>query len=357
VSEAPAAPGGGSARRPGGPHPGGPHPGWPHPDGPHPDGAHPGGPLPPGFAAGHFTDLDAATGCTVILAPRDGAVGAVEVRGGGPGTRETDLLSPATPSRPISGVVFSGGSARGLAVASDVARLLEERGIGHVTRLGHRVPLVPAAVVYDMALGADAAPGPEAARAALDDASPEPARGTVGAGTGCSVGKLLGPDHKTKGGVGLASEQLPGGCTVAALAVVNSIGDVLAEDGSVLAGPWRDGRHHRSTVALRGRIDSPLWGGEATTLVCVMTDAALDGLEAWRLARAATAGAARAVDPTATEFDGDACFVLAAGDAEAEPFLLQALTPHVVSAAIRDAVRQATSLAGCEAIRARGGSG
>ena len=313
--------------------------------------------LPRGFTVGHFTDLDAATGATVILAPSDGAVGAVEVRGGGPGTRETDLLSPATPSRPISGVVFSGGSARGLAVASDVARLLEERGRGYVTRLGHRIPLVPAAVVYDMALGADTAPGPDAARIALDDASAAPARGTVGAGTGCSVGKLLGNDHKTKGGVGIATEELPGGCTVTALAVVNAIGDVLAEDGSVLAGPWRDGRYHRSTDILRGRIETVLWGGEATTLVCVMTDAALDRFEAWRLARAATAGAARAVDPTATEFDGDACFVLASGSAESQPFLLQALTPHVVSAAIRDAVLQATSLAGCEAIGSRCGSG
>ena len=308
--------------------------------------------LPPGFAAGHATDLEAATGCTVILAP-DGAVGAVEVRGGGPGTRETDLLSPATPSRPISAVVFSGGSARGLAVASDVARLLEQRGRGYRTRLGHLVPLVPAAVVYDMALGADAVPGPDAARIALDDASPDPGRGTVGAGTGCSVGKLLGDDHKTKGGVGLASETLPGGCTVAALAVVNAVGDVLAEDGSVLAGPWRDGRYERSTDVLRGHVDALPWGGEATTLVCVTTDAALDRPEAWRLARAATAGCARAIDPTATEFDGDACFVLAAGEAEVPAFLLQALVPHVVSAAIRDGVRQATSLAGCESVAAR----
>lgn len=311
--------------------------------------------LPRGFTVGHATDLEAATGCTVVLAPDAGAVGAVEVRGGGPGTRETDLLSPATPSRPISGVVFSGGSARGLAVASDVARLLEQRGGGYRTRLGHLVPLVPAAVVYDMALGADAVPGPDAARIALDDASPEPARGTVGAGTGCSVGKLLGADHKTKGGVGLANETLPGGCTVAALAVVNAIGDVLAEDGSVLAGPWRDGRYERSTDVLRRRVDALPWGGEATTLVCVMTDAALERPEAWRLARAATAGCARAIDPTATEFDGDACFVLAAGAVEVPPFVLQALVPHVVSEAIRDAVRQATSLAGCEAIRARGG--
>ncbi|HEX2085069.1 MAG TPA: P1 family peptidase [Solirubrobacteraceae bacterium] len=311
-------------------------------------------PLPPGFLVGHGTDLEAATGCTVILAPPDGAVGGVEVRGGGPGTRETDLLSPATPHRPISAVVFSGGSARGLAVASDVAALLGGRGRGHRTLLGHLVPLVPAAVVYDMGIGADATPGPDAAREALDAATPEPARGTVGAGTGCSIGKLLGPEHKTKGGVGLASEEA-GGCRVAALAVVNAIGDVLAEDGSVLAGPYRDGRYVRTVDVLRAGLPPAAAPGAATTLVCVMTDAAIGRLDAWLLARAATTGCARAIDPTATQFDGDACFVLAAGEAEADPLLLQAIVPHVVAAAIRDAARQATSLAGCEAVRDRAG--
>ncbi|HEV3000170.1 MAG TPA: P1 family peptidase [Solirubrobacteraceae bacterium] len=311
--------------------------------------------LPEGFTAGHGTDLDRATGCTIVLAPEGGAVGGVEVRGGGPGTRETDLLSPATPSRPISAVVFSGGSARGLGVASDLAALLARRGTGHRTRLGHLVPLVPGAVVYDMALGEDATPGPDAACEALDGASPDPARGTVGAGTGCTVGKLLGPAHATKGGTGLASERIDG-CTVAALAVVNAIGDVLAEDGSVLAGPYVEGRYVRTVDALRGGA-APFapGGGEATTLVCVMTDAALDRHGAWMLARAATAGCARTIDPTATEFDGDACFVLAAGDRRPNPLVLQALVPHVVAAAIRDAVRSATPLAGCASVSARSG--
>jgi L-aminopeptidase/D-esterase-like protein len=309
--------------------------------------------LPAGFRVGHATLLDEATGCTVVLAPGDGAEASCDVRGGGPGTRETDLLSPAAPSRPIQAVVFSGGSARGLSTVGDVADELERRGTGHVTRLGHLVPLVPGAVVYDMALGADARPGPDAARAALDDASAEPDRGTVGAGTGCSVGKLLGPGLTTKGGVGLASEDVLG-CRVAALAVVNAIGEVLAEDGSVLAGAWRDGAYVRSVDVVRSGWTPPeVLEREATTLVCVMTDAALGRLEAWHLARAATAGCARAVDPTATEFDGDACFVLAAGDAEPDPLALQAIVPHVVAAAIRDAVRSATSLAGCPALQDR----
>ena len=312
--------------------------------------------LPPGFTAGHATLLAEATGCTVVLAPEGGAEASCEVRGGGPGTRETDLLSPAAPSRPISAVVFSGGSARGLRVASDVAEELAERGTGHVTRLGHLVPLVPGAVVYDMALGQDACPGRDDARAALDTASAAPDRGTVGAGTGCSVGKLLGPGHVTKGGVGVASEAVDG-CTVAALAVVNAIGEVVAEDGSVLAGAWRDGRYVPSIEVIRaGWVPPELHPGTATTLVCVMTDARLDRLGAWHLARSATTGCGRAVDPTATQFDGDACFVLAAGDAQLDPLALQALVPHVVAAAIRDAVRSATALAGCPSAAERAGA-
>jgi L-aminopeptidase/D-esterase-like protein len=308
--------------------------------------------LPDGFAVGHATDLERATGCTVVLAPEEGAVGGVEVRGGGPGTRETDLLSPAALSRPIQGVVFSGGSARGLAVASEVADLVVAQGRGYRTYLGHLVPLVPAAVVYDLGLGEPAWPGPEAAREAFASATAEPARGTVGAGTGTTVGKLLGLDHATKGGVGVAAEEV-GGATIAALAVVNAIGDVLGEDGSVLAGPYRDGRYHRTMDALRAGALPPVLDGEATTLVCVMVDAALDRVGAWHVARAATTGCARAVDPTATQSDGDACFVLAAGEATPDPLVLQAVVPHVVAAAIRDAVLQATPLAGCASVASR----
>ena len=308
--------------------------------------------LPPGFTVGHSTRLDWATGCTVILVPGD-AVAAVEVRGGGPGTRETDLLSPAAPPRPIQAVAFSGGSAHGLAVGDGVAAWLRDRGTGHRTRLGHVIPLVPGAVVYDMGLGGERWPGPEAAAEACASATADPARGTVGAGTGCSVGKLLGPEHTTKGGVGLASERVEG-CTLAALAVVNAIGDVLAEDGSVLAGPWRDGAYVRTVDVLRAGDTALPFTSEATTLVCVMTDARLTKADTWLLARSASTGAARAVDPSATQFDGDAAFAVAAGDVPAEPLVLQAIVPHVVAAAIRDAVRQATGLAGCPSASERG---
>ena len=308
--------------------------------------------LPPGFTVGHATDRAAATGCTVVLPPAE-AVAGVEVRGGGPGTRETDLLAPAAPTRPISAVAFAGGSAHGLGVADGVAAWLREHGRGHRTRIGHVIPLVPAAVVYDLALGDERWPGHEEAAAACEAATERPARGTVGAGTGCSVGKLLGPEHATKGGLGLASERVEG-CTVSALAVVNAIGDVLAEDGTVLAGPWSDGGYVRTVDVLReGRTALPF--GSATTLVCVMTDAQLDKTATWLLARAGSTGAARAVDPSATQFDGDAAFAIAAGTAEAEALVLQAIVPHVVSAAIRDAVRSATGLAGCPSAAERAG--
>jgi L-aminopeptidase/D-esterase-like protein len=173
------------------------------------------------------------------------------VRGGGPGTRETDLLSPASGAREVQAVLLTGGSAYGLAAADGVVRWLEGRGRGYRTRLGLLVPLVPAAVVFDLPLGDPTVrPGPAEGAAACDAATEDPARGTVGAGTGCAVGKLLGPDGWVKGGVGLAHEDV-GGARVSVLAVVNAFGDVVAEDGGVLAGPRRDGGMVRTVDLLR----------------------------------------------------------------------------------------------------------
>ncbi len=295
------------------------------------------GPLPAGFAVGHWTDLGAATGCTVVLAP-PGAVASGEVRGGGPGTRETDLLSPASGAREVQAVVFTGGSAYGLAAADGVVRWLEARDRGYRTRLGLIVPLVPAAVVFDLPLGDPAVrPGPAEGAAACDAAGEDPARGTVGAGTGCAVGKLLGPGGWVKGGVGLASEDVHG-ARIAALAVVNAFGDVTAEDGGVLAGPRHDGTMVRTVDLLRSGEVPEVGPREATTLVCVMTDARVDKTGAWLLARAASTGTARAVDPAHTSVDGDASYVLAA------------VVPHVVGAAIRDGVRSATTLHDCPSV-------
>jgi L-aminopeptidase/D-esterase-like protein len=311
-----------------------------------------GGPaLPGGFAVGHWTDRERATGCTVVLAPGDGAVAAGEVRGGGPGTRESDLLSPASGERRVQAVLLTGGSAFGLGAADGVVDWLARRDRGYRTRLGVVVPLVPAAVVFDLSLGDPAArPGPAEGAAACDAAGTGVHRGTVGVGTGCSVGKLLGPERATKGGVGLAAEEV-GGCRVAVLAAVNAFGDVLAEDGAVLAGVRGDDGPVRTPDLLRAGVAAGISAREATTLVVVMVGARLSKVDAWLVARSATTGVARAVDPAATAVDGDASFVLAAGDAEADPLVLAAVVPHVVSAAIRDGVRQATGLAGCPAIR------
>jgi len=304
--------------------------------------------LPEGIRVGHWTDRSAWTGCTAILAP-EGTVAAGEVRGGGPGTRETDLLSPAANAPGVQAVLFTGGSAFGLAAADGVVAHLADRGVGYPTPAAP-VPLVPAAVIYDLPLGDPAVrPRSEHGAAACIAATPEPARGSVGAGTGATVGKLLGPEGWTKGGLGLAGD-LVGGARVAALAVVNAFGEVLGEDGEVLAGAWEAGRYRRTVELLQeGRLPRRFGARESTTLVCVMTDARLTKTEAWIVARAASAGVARAVDPAATAVDGDVVFALATGRVPVEPFAVAALAAHVASAAIRDGVRAATGAPGCPA--------
>jgi len=301
--------------------------------------------LPGGVTAGHWTDRDAWTGCTAVLLP-EGGVAAAEVRGGGPGTRESDLLTPAANVPGVDAVLLTGGSAFGLAAADGVVGLLTERGAGYATPWG-RVPLVPAAVVFDLALGdARVRPGPAEGRAAAEAAGPQLERGSVGAGTGCTVGKLFGPEGWTKGGLGAATLRVDG-ALLTAIAVVNAVGDVLAADGRVLAA----GRQDRATDRLRAgeRPRPPL--REATTLVLLLTDAALTKRDAWLVARAGTSGVARAVDPSATPHDGDLVVCAATGTAEADPLVLAALAATVTADAIRDAVLQATGAPGCPAVR------
>jgi L-aminopeptidase/D-esterase-like protein len=305
--------------------------------------------LPGGFRVGHWSDRDGWTGCTVVLAPA-GAVGACEVLGGGPGTRESDLLSPAASPRGADAVLLTGGSAFGLAAADGVVRFLAERGVGFRTRVGV-VPLVAGAVVFDLGLGdAEARPDAAAGYTACERASTAvPERGSVGAGMGCTVGKLLGAEHWTKGGLGYAATGLDGGAAVAALAVVNAFGDVLAEDGSILAGVRRQGSYRRTVELLAaGETRTAPWN-ESTTLVCVLTDAAVTKTEAWLIARAASSGVARAVDPSATAVDGDVVYCLAAGATDADQLALSALAAEVTAAAIRDAVRSAKGAPSCPA--------
>src|SRR4051794_29668205 len=185
--------------------------------------------LPSGFSCGHWTDAEARTGCTVVLAP-PGAVAAGERQGGGPGTRESDLLSPTSSTAGPQAFVMSGGSAYGLASCEGVVAFLRDAGRGQPTPAG-RVPLVSGAVVYDLFNGAAVAPDAAAGRAAAEAAVGVVERGPVGAGTGCTAGKLLGPDAWTRTGIGAASLRA-GDATVVAVSAANAVGDVIGEDGS-----------------------------------------------------------------------------------------------------------------------------
>ncbi len=302
--------------------------------------------LPEGVLVGSCTDLDGWTGCTVVLA-EEGSVVACEVRGGGPGTRETDILSPAASASGVNAIILSGGSAYGLAAAEGVVDYLAGKDIGYRTRAG-LVPLVAGAVVYDLGLGSfEIRPDREAGFAACEAAGRDVVCGSVGVGTGCSVGKILGSQSWTKGGLGFAGRTLAGGGKVAALAAVNAFGDVLAEDGEVLAGVWRDGRYRR-TVDLLAAGESPLRAfREATTLVCVLTDAALSKTDAWLVARAASAGVARAVDPSATAVDGDVVYCVATGRRPVDVLTISAVAADVTAKAIRDGVRHAAGAPDC----------
>jgi len=313
--------------------------------------------LPEGFAVGHWSDRDAATGCTVVLPPPDGAVASADVRGGGPGTRELDLLQPLANAARVHAVLLTGGSAFGLAAADGVVRWLERSGRGYETP-GGIVPLVPAAVVYDLFTGdPHRRPGPAEGEAACEAATSEPARGSVGAGTGAAVGKLRGREFAVKSGVGLAAQHLPQGAQLTALAVVNAVGDVIAEDGSVLAGlRGDDGSFIGTTRQLRTRlIEAPRYRrGEPpanTTLVCLATDAELTKTDCGIVSKMAHAGMARAVDPVHTAFDGDVVFTLATGAAPpVDPLIVGVAGAALTAEAIRDACLQATTVAGIPAL-------
>jgi len=316
------------------------------------------GPLPDGFAVGHWTDTDAATGCTVVLPPPAGAVASCDVRGGGPGTRETDLLDPIANAARVHGILLTGGSAFGLAAADGVVRWLERNGRGYDTP-GGLVPLVPGAVVYDLVSGDPTRrPGPEEGEAACEAAVEDPQLGSVGAGTGAAVGKLRGREFAVKSGVGLAKQHLPQGAKLVALAVVNAVGDVIGEDGRVMAGTRADdGSFAGTTKMLRTRLIEPptFRRGEPlenTTLVCLMTDADLTKAECGIVAKMAHAGMARAVDPVHSPYDGDVVFTLATGTApRVEPMIVGVVAAALTAEAIRDSCRQATSVAGIPALR------
>ena len=309
----------------------------------------------PGVRVGHFTDRRRPTGCTVVLT-EEGAVCGVDVRGGAPGTRETDLLDPVRSVDRVHAVVLAGGSAFGLEAATGVVRYLEEKGVGFAVG-PIRVPIVPAAVLFDLAVGdqrirPDAAAGYEAARAASDAPVAE---GCVGAGAGATVGKLLGPRGAMKGGLGSASITLGGGVVVGAVVAVNALGDVVDPSTSrtVAGARTPDGRGLRGAVeGLRaGELARVPLTGESTTIGVVATNATLTRTGATMVARMAHDGLARTIRPVHTPWDGDTVFALSTGglDLHEPALVVGTLAAEAVAEAVVRAVRAATGLPGLPA--------
>jgi L-aminopeptidase/D-esterase-like protein len=311
-----------------------------------------------GLEVGHDTLPERPTGCTVVLARR-GAVAGVDVRGGAPGTRETDLLDPSNTVQKVHAVVLTGGSAFGLDAAVGVVRYLEEQGIGFDVGVA-KVPIVPAAVLFDLAVGArpDVRPTADSGYRAAQAASDGPvAEGNVGAGAGATVGKIAGRARAMKGGLGSASITLPDGLVVAALVGVNAVGDVLdPATGRVIAGVrTEDGRALADARRLlrAGSFEPLARPGENTTIGVVATNAALDKAQARKLAQMSHDGFARAIAPAHTPLDGDTIFALATGALPGEPDLTKigALAAEVVAEAVVRAVRAAAGLPGLPAVR------
>lgn len=307
-----------------------------------------------GIRVGHATHLEGATGCTVVICP-DGTVGGVDQRGGGPGTRETDLLHPTQGMEQVNAVVLSGGSAYGLATADGVMRYLEEHDIGYKGIPGYIVPIVPAAILFDLMIGK---PGirPDAAMgyAACEVATSKPvAQGTVGAGTGCRIGGMRGNEFATKGGLGSACISIDDELMVAALVAVNAVGDVLDEQGQIIAGlRTPDGKEFANMMnELRtiSRMTNRPVSRESTVIGVVATNAKLSKAHVNKMAQMAHDGVARVVNPAHTMYDGDTIFALATGQIPANVSVVGAFAAEATAKAIRNAVRAATSLAGVRA--------
>lgn len=300
--------------------------------------------------------MENATGCTVVLC-RNGAVGGVDVRGGSPGTRETDLLQPARRVDQLFAVALSGGSAFGLDAASGVMAWLEEQGVGYRVTPDVIVPIVSSAIIYDLGLvTSKVRPGPDDGRAACEAASESPlAEGTVGAGTGATVAKTGGSHRACKGGLGTACLRLPGGASVGAVVTVNSIGGIRDPySGELVAGPRRDDGCLDDPVGvlLGGSADDMPSGPVNTTIGVVATDAALTREESNYLARVSHNGLSMTIHPCHTIRDGDTMFAMATGEFRDSVDLttLGAAAAEVTARAVLRAVRLATGLGGIPAV-------
>ena len=319
-----------------------------------------------GVTVGHVTDEQNATGVTVVRFAGDGACAAVSVQGAAPGSRETDLLDPGNLVDRVHAIVLTGGSAFGLDAASGVMAVLEEEGQGLGVLPDVVVPIVPAAVLFDLALGAsNVRPTAEWGRRAASETSTDSVQsGNIGAGTGATVGKLAGPASATKGGLGSASLTLPNGVKVAALVAVNAVGEIVdSATGAVIAGVRGSvkGAYRSSVDIAMGLSDEEGPIGSNTTIGIVVTDAPLGKADLKKVAEMAHDGFARAIRPVHTQFDGDTLFAVSTSTHDEN----LGTTPHsgaslnsigvaaakVVEMAIIDGVTAAESLLGCVASR------
>ena len=318
----------------------------------------------PGIKIGHSTDLKAVTGCTVILCEK-GAVAGVDQRGGGPGTKETDLLKPVNSVQKVHAIMLAGGSAFGLDSASGAMKYLEEKGIGYPVG-PHRIPIVPSAILFDLFIG-DGNRRPDAEmgyQACLSASTTLPEQGSVGAGTGATVGKILGIGQSTKSGIGSTSIKLAGGTIVGAIVAVNAIGDVIDPDSnqiiaglrSISKGPIKVGgdKLFANTLdVLKSFVGQKLLSLAArsnTVIGVVATNAKLDKPQAARVAQMAQNGVVRTIIPANTMHDGDTIFALSTGNKNTDVNIVGAVAAQVMSQSILNAVKNAKSLGGVPAI-------
>jgi L-aminopeptidase/D-esterase-like protein len=305
---------------------------------------------------GQAQGLEALTGCTVIICPPETRAG-VDQRGGAPGTRETDLLRTGQLVNQVNAVLLTGGSAFGLDAAAGVMRYLEENKIG--LNVGPTVvPIVPAAVLFDLAIG-DANVRPDAEmgyQACLNASTVPPAEGNHGAGTGATVGKVLTPKMATKSGIGTASIDLGGGGVVGAIVAVNAFGDVIdPESGEIIAGA-RGIKGYADTLKVMKsfvgkKVMGFMSGGSNTVIGVVATNVKLSKEQLQRVAQMAHSGLARTIRPSFTLLDGDTCFALSSGEVEMDVNIVGAYAAEVYQQAILRAVRSAEKAGGIPAAK------
>jgi L-aminopeptidase/D-esterase-like protein len=302
----------------------------------------------PGIRAGHLSDFDAITGCTAILCEQ-GAVGGVDIRGSASGTQEIDTLSPGHVTDQVHGILLAGGSAFGLEAAAGVRRYLAGRKVGYAF-MGQHIPIVPSAILFDLGIGKsnvhpNAAMGEAAAAAATTEAVRE---GSVGAGTGATIGKLFGMARCMKGGIGTYTVALPGGVLVSALVAVNALGDVRdPATGKIIAGARRSaGSREFADSEAEMKRGAAIGAAGNTTLAVVATNARINKVQANKLAQFASLGMARTIYPVNTMADGDIAFALSLGALEADINNLGVAAAEAVAQSILRAVRLAKTLGG-----------